>query len=154
VIRSGRAALLAASLLCAVGAEPPACDAAEVTVTSPTGDSVAWSGWVRDHGPLAVVLWASWAPGAERARAGLDELAKAAAERGLEPVLVAVQEPFEEAAGGLDGVRVQWFHDRHGALLKQYRVVSIPVLVVLDADGRVVTRLEATARSLRSWEDP
>jgi hypothetical protein len=154
VIRSVFVASLAVALLWTVAPGPPVCDAAEIIVTSPTGDSVAWSGWVRDHGPLAVVLWASWAPGAERARAGLDELAKAAAERGLEPVLVAVQEPFEEAAGGLDGVRVQWFHDRHGALLKQYRVVSIPVLVVLDADGRVVTRLEATARSLRSWEDP
>ncbi|HSL18059.1 MAG TPA: redoxin domain-containing protein [Methylomirabilota bacterium] len=150
--RSRVVASLAAVLLCTVASGPPACDGAEVTVTSPTGDSVAWSGWVRDHGPLAVVLWASWAPGADRARTALDELAKAAEERGFELVLVAVQEPFDEAAGGLEGVRVQWFHDRHGALLKQYRVVSIPALVVLDAEGRVITRLEATARSLRGWE--
>ena len=150
--RSGLVASLAALVLCAVGAGEPVCDGAEITVTSPSGESVAWSGWVRDHGPLGVVLWASWAPGGDRARTGLDDLAKAAAERGLEPVLVAVQEPFEEAADGLEGVRVGWFHDRHGALLKQYRVVSIPALVVLDADGRVIARLEATAASLRSWE--
>jgi hypothetical protein len=133
-------------------AMPTPGDGAEAVVTSSGGATVVWSEWVNEHGPIAVVLWSSWAPGAETTRGQIDELAAAARQHRLGLVLVSVQEPFEEADRALKGLEVLWFHDRFGRLLKDYRVVAIPALVVVAADGRIAARLDATAASLRDWK--
>jgi len=121
---------------------------AEATLTTHDGRPIAWSDWVDDNAPVAVLLWASWVPNADETLAGIGELTAAAESRGLELVLVVVQEPLEEARDSLKGVNVIWYHDRYGHLLKDYRVVSIPRLLVIAEDGRAIERLEAKPQSL------
>ena len=125
--------------------------AAGSTVTTPDGGSVAWADWLGDNAPIAVLLWASWVPDADSTLADLDRITAAASARGLELVLVVVQEPLNEARESLGNIDVEWLHDRYGHLLKEYRVVSIPRLLVVAEDGRVVERLEVDVESLRAW---
>lgn len=119
--------------------------------TTPEGVPVAWSGWIGDHAPVAVLLWASWVPDADEALADLDRISAAAEARGLDLVVVVVQEPIEEARDAIGGADVEWFHDRYGDLLKEYRVVSIPLLLVFSADGKVTERIAVTSASLKAW---
>jgi hypothetical protein len=144
--------LIAGLVLTAALGAPAAGEAADATVTSPDGATVIWSEWLHEHGPVALVLWSSWAPGADETLLQLDALAEAAGQRRMELVLVAVQEPFEDASRALGGVGIPWFHDRFGRLLKDCRVVAIPALVVVAADGRVAARLDPDAASLRGWK--
>jgi len=125
--------------------------AADLTLTMPDGSPVVWSDWVADQAPVAVLLWASWIPSAEETLADLDQITAAARAKGLNLVIVAVQETLEEAAESLEGIDVGWLHDRYGHLLKDYRVVVIPRLLVFAEDGQVVERLEVSPRSLRTW---
>ncbi len=113
---------------------------------------MGWDDWVENQGQVAVLLWASWAPGAQDVIDRVEELESAAAARNLGLVVVSVQEEVEEARRALDGTNVAWLHDRYGGLLKHYRVVKIPALVVVAGDGGVMTRLEPTAEALRGWE--
>jgi thiol-disulfide isomerase/thioredoxin len=119
--------------------------------TTPEGVPVAWSGWIGDHAPVAVLLWASWVPDADEALADLDRISAAAEARGLDLVVVVVQEPIEEARDAIGGADVEWFHDRYGDLLKEYRVVSIPLLLVFSADGKVTERVAVTSEALQAW---
>jgi len=125
--------------------------AAGTTLTTPDGSPVVWSDWVADQAPVAVLLWASWVPSADETLTDLDQITAAARAHGLDLVIVAVQETLEDAAESLDGVDVGWLHDRYGHLLKDYRVVVIPRLLVFADDGRVVERLEVSPKSLREW---
>ena len=124
---------------------------AGTTLTTPDGSPVVWSDWVADQAPVAVLLWASWVPSAEETLADLDQITAAARANGLNLVIVAVQETLEEAAESLEGVDVGWLHDRYGHLLKDYRVVVIPRLLVFSEDGREFERLEVSPESLRAW---
>lgn len=141
------AALIAVFLLGPVGA----AYAADTTLTTPSGRPVAWADWVRDNAPVAVLLWASWVPDADAALADMDRVRAAVREHGLELMVVVVQEPIKDANKSLDGVSFTWFHDRYGHLLKDYRVVAIPRLLILGEDGRVVARLELDDESLNAW---
>jgi hypothetical protein len=132
----------------AASAEP-----VDVTVVAPNGDLVSWQEWVGENAPTVVVLWASWAPGAADARGGFDEIAEVAEGRGMSFVVVSVQETINEAKKGLAGVGQPWFHDRYGGLLKRYRVVSIPMAVVISRNGEVAARMEPVAAALRMWEN-
>jgi len=124
--------------------------AAGPTVTTPDGRPLEWSGWIDDNAPVAVLLWASWVPGADTTLTDLGGIRTAVRDRGLDLVVVVLQEPIEEAKESLEGVDITWFHDRYGHLLKDYRVVSIPRILVIDEEGRVVERLDATTASVRS----
>jgi hypothetical protein len=147
-----RLRLTAAALTAAVALGLPALvDAAEAAPTTPDGVPVVWSEWVRANGPAAVLIWASWVPEADDALADLDRIAFAARARELEFVVVVVQEPIDEAREAIGGVDVLWFHDRYGGILKEYRVVSIPILLVLSEDGKVTERVPVTRESLRAW---
>jgi len=112
---------------------------------------VDWTGWVEEQGTIAVLFWASWAPGAQDVLAGVSELESAAAARNLGLVVVSVQEKQDDALKGLEGTNVSWLHDRYGSLLKHHRVVRIPALVIIASDGDVLARLDPTAQSLRGW---
>ncbi len=125
--------------------------AAGASPTTPDGVPVAWPDWVSANAPVAVLLWASWVPDADTALADLDRISAAARGRGLDLVVVAVQEPIAEATESIGDADVTWFHDRYGELLKQYRVVSIPVLLVLSNDGKVTERIAVTRASLQAW---
>jgi len=125
--------------------------AAGPTVTTSGGSSVDWADWVEEQGPVAVLLWASWAPGAGDVIAGVGDLETAAAARNLGLVVVSVQEELDEAREDLDGIKVAWLHDRYGGLLKHHRVVTIPVLVIVARNGEVLARLDPTADALRGW---
>lgn len=130
---------------------PSAGWGAEATLTNPDGNPVEWDAWVADNAPVAVLLWASWEPDADGVLADLDRISKAARAKGFDLVVVAVQEPFKEAAESLDGSGVDWLHDRYGRLLKDYRVVTIPRLLVIADDGRVVEQLDVDSQALSAW---
>ena len=53
-----------------------------------------------------------------------------------------------------DGVadrKVAWIHDRHGALLKKYRVINIPSILLVSNRGEALARLEPSAEAVRAW---
>jgi hypothetical protein len=125
---------------------------AEVTVTDPSGTSSRWSDWIEDQGPAAVVLWASWVPNAEATLNEWSAIARVARSKDLSPILVSVQESASETRAFLGDARVPWMNDRYGGLLKQFRVVEIPTMVIVDREGGVVARLDPTANALREWK--
>lgn len=123
--------------------------AADLALTDSAGTAVDWSEWIRANGPAAVLVWASWAPGAEAAIDGLRDLAEAARSQGLKLVVVDVHEELEAARRGLDRTGVPWLHDRHGSILKEYRLIRLPILVAVDADGRAFATINPSADTLR-----
>lgn len=125
--------------------------AAGPAVTAPDGRSVVWADWVGENSPVAVVLWASWVPDAAATLEGFDSIAGAARSHDLDVVLIVVQESFAEARESLGGTDIRWFHDRFGHLLKEYRVVSIPRVLILSEDGTVIENLEAKPDAIRAW---
>jgi thiol-disulfide isomerase/thioredoxin len=135
----------------ALAAAAPA-GASELALIAANGSSVRWSEWVAANGPAAVLVWASWAPGAPAAVDGLPELATEARSQGLKLVVVDVQEELEAARRGLERAGVAWLHDRHGAILKQYRLIQLPILLVVDQDGRELARMAPSAESLQRLE--
>ncbi len=131
-----------------------AASAAEIVLTTPEGERVVWSSWVGERGPLVVLLWASWVPRSAETLDQLDELSRAARQDGLDLVVVAVQEPLEDAEDGLAGLDLVWLHDRYGELLKEYRVVTVPRLVIVDRDGRKQRTLPPDPAALRRGGGP
>jgi thiol-disulfide isomerase/thioredoxin len=125
--------------------------AAESTVTTPEGRPIVWSDWLRDNAPVAVLFWASWVPDAARSLDDLATITAAARAHDLDLVLVVVQEPLDDALEHLSGIEVRWFHDRYGQLLKDNRVVSIPRILVIAEDGRVIEEIEVKPAALRTW---
>ena len=115
-----------------------------------SGAPLVWSEWVAKRGPVAVVVWASWAPGAESVIRRHRELVDASRDVGLELVVLDVQESLEDGRKALAGTGISWIHDRHGALLKHYRVIDVPSILVVGVDGNLKQRLPATAEALRA----
>jgi hypothetical protein len=116
-----------------------------------SGAPIAWSDWVAKRGPVAVLVWASWAPKAESTMDRHAGLTKACDEAGLHLVVLDVQETLEDGRAALDGREIGWLHDRHGALLKKYRIIEVPSLLLVAADGEPLAKLDATPDALRSW---
>jgi len=119
-----------------------------------SGAPIAWTDWVAKRGPVAVLVWASWTPTAEATVDGHPVLAAACADAGLHLVVLDVQETLEDGRAALGGRDIGWLHDRHGSLLKQYRVIEIPSLVLVAADGEALARLEPTPEAVRNWRSP
>ncbi len=111
-----------------------------------------WEAWVSRHGPVALVVWASWLPSAKATLAALGPLRAACRKRGLFLAVADVSETLEQASVALAGVKVAWVHDRHESILKHYRLVRIPRLLILDRKNRVVARLDVSAAALEAWE--
>jgi hypothetical protein len=65
--------------------------------------------------------------------------------------VIAVQESFEASQKSLEGSGTTWFHDRHGLILKEYRVIELPALLVVDTEGTVIARLEPNQEALQTW---
>jgi hypothetical protein len=143
--------VLALTMLAVATAVVLPARAADVVVVDEGGISVAWVPWLEENAPAAVICWASWAPGATDVVKELDAMKGLAEARGLELVLVSVQETADEARAGLSEISVRWLHDRYGRVLKYHRVIMIPGLVIVDADGEVIGRMEASAEALRGW---
>jgi len=137
--------IVTAVLVCA-----PLAAADLPVVDGVSGAPLVWSEWVAKRGPVAVVVWASWAPGAESVIARYRELADASRDIGLELVVLDVQESLEDGRKALAGTEISWIHDRHGALLKHYRVIDVPSILVVGADGNLKQRLPAKAEALRA----
>lgn len=116
-----------------------------------SGAPIAWSDWVAKRGPVAVLVWASWAPGSEPTIDAHGALGKACSQAGLHLVVLDVQETLEDGRDALSGREISWLHDRHGALLKQYRVIKVPSLLLVAADGSALARLDATPEAVRGW---
>ncbi len=127
----------------AAAADPPLVDGV-------SGAPLVWSDWVAKRGPVAVLVWASWAPDAESVVGDYQAIARAGREAGLHMVLLDVQETLEDGRKALRGSSVNWIHDRHGALLKLYKVITVPSVIVVAADGTLLQRLDATPAALGS----
>lgn len=123
-------------------------------LSRPEGGTVTWRDWLDQRGRSAVVLWASWTPGADAAVAELEALEQACRETGVALVVVAVQEPIGDSRAVLAPKAVTWLHDRHGAILKHYRLIRIPTLVVVGADGALERELPVSAAQLRRVPAP
>lgn len=119
-----------------------------------SGAPIAWTDWVAKRGPVAVLVWASWAPTAEATMDGHAGLSKACADAGLHLVVLDVQESLEDGRSALGGREVGWLHDRHGALLKKYRVIEVPSLLLVDPEGEQLAKLDATPEAVRVWSNP
>jgi hypothetical protein len=78
-------------------------------------------------------------------------LATAWAEAGLHLVVLDVQETLEDGRAALDRREIGWLHDRHGALLKKYRVIEVPSLLLVAADGESLAKLDATPEAVLGW---
>ncbi len=128
--------------------------AAEPALRDGNGVPVMWTDWLAGRAPVAVVVYASWAPRAEAVLVGLGDLDAAARARGLRLVLLAVQEPFEDSRVALESVGFEWIHDRHGVLLKRYRVLRVPSVLVVGTDGELVASLDVDPEQLRSVARP
>lgn len=139
---AGTALLMAAA---AWGVEP-------VVVLAPDGTAIRWEVFLEERGPVAVLLWSSWTPGASTTLEALPAIDRACSRRGLSLVIVDVQEPLQDARRAL-GEGEGWLHDRHGALLKLYRVIELPRLVIVAADGTLQARLDPTADAVTSWKE-
>jgi len=81
-------------------------------------------------------------------------LSKACADAGLHLVVLDVQESLEDGRSALGGREVGWLHDRHGALLKKYRVIEVPSLLLVTAEGEQLAKLDATPEAVRVWSNP
>jgi hypothetical protein len=131
----------------------PAVAQSSIVVKGSDGKSVQWDEWIGGRGPTAVLLFSSWAPGSDATLSDLAAMERASTDRGWAFVVVVVQEPFEAAQTALGGRHdVPWFHDRHGTILKEYRVINVPALLIVNADGTVADRIEATPRALTTWQ--
>lgn len=119
-----------------------------------SGAPVAWSDWLSRRGPVAILVWASWTPGAAAALSGYRGLEQACQEKGLHLILLDVQETLEDGRKALVNHHEGWLHDRHGMLLKQYRVISVPALLLVAADGQVLAKINATPEAVRAWGGP
>ena len=126
----------------AAAADPPLVDGV-------SGAPLVWSDWVAKRGPVAVLVWASWAPEAQTVVGNYQAYARATRDSGWHLVLLDVQESLADGRKALAGTGINWIHDRHGGLLKLYRVISVPSVVVISADGQVLQRLKATPEALR-----
>jgi len=138
----GLTVLVAVIAVVATAADPPLVDGV-------SGAPLVWSDWVAKRGPVAVLVWASWAPDAQSVVGNYQAIARAGREAGLHMVLLDVQETLEDGRSALRGSSVNWIHDRHGALLKQYKVITVPSVIVVAADGTLQQRLEATPAALK-----
>ncbi len=138
--------LLVLTVSFASAADPPLADGV-------SGAPVIWSDYVAKRGPLAVLVWASWAPDSDTVLNGHTDIAAASRAAGLNLVVLDVQETLEDGRSALAEREVPWLHDRHGALLKQYRVITIPSLLLVSSDGEALARLEPTAAAVRSWSN-
>jgi hypothetical protein len=130
---------------------PTAVAAADLHLSAADRTPVRWQEWLAERGTCAVLMWASWAPGTEIDPAVVESYTRAAESVGLTLVLVAVQESFEDAHRALSGTQMTWLHDRHGTILKEYRVIEIPYLIIVDGEGTLLARLEPTPEALTGW---
>lgn len=141
------ALILLASLSSATAADPPLVDGV-------SGAPVVWSDWISKRGPVAVLVWASWAPNSETTMDRYQEIAAACRDSGLHLIVLDVQESLEDGRTALASRKVSWLHDRYGGLLKQYRVIVVPSLLLVAADGAPLAKLEASAGAIRGWSGP
>lgn len=131
-----------AILVALLGLSTGAASAADLHLSTPERSPVRWSEWLAEHGPCAVLVWASWAPGAGDSLRAARELDGIAASRDLDLVIVAVQEEFDAAGQSLAGGVTPWLHDRHGGILKEYRLIAVPSLIVVDRQGQLLARAD------------
>jgi hypothetical protein len=124
--------------------------AQEIELTAANGTPVQWSSWVVDNGPAAILFWASWTPDADQVLSRLGAFERTARGQQLGFVVISVQEEYDAARAALDE-NGTWLHDRHGRLLRQLRVLEVPSLVVIAADGQVLSRLEPSPDALGRW---
>jgi peroxiredoxin len=122
------------------GAQPGSHAAPDFTLQDLDGKTVKLS----DNKGKVVLLefWATWCPPCRAAVPGLEQLHKAYKDRGLMVLAVSMDQ------GGWDEVK-SFVAENHitytvlkgtEAVMEQYKVRSIPMTLILDREGRIVSR--------------
>ncbi len=142
---------ITAFLLLILAVAFPASPADSPLTDGVSGAPIQWDDWVAKRGPVVVLVWASWAPGAKQAVADYSEMKKVAQGQGLHLVLLDVQESLEDGRAALGSTGIAWLHDIHGAMLKKYRVIRVPSLLFVAADGEELAKTDASAAALAGW---
>jgi hypothetical protein len=103
------------------------------------------------RGPVVLVLWNSWLPGADEFAARLPAVEDAAAKNGWQEVVALFQDE-PSALGRLPRARVSRLEviDRRGELIRRFEVTRAPAVVLLDKDGTVRARCGPDEESIRS----
>jgi len=97
------------------------------------------------RGSFAVVdFWASWCGPCRKSFPALDKLAATYGPRGLKVVGISLDEDGEAMARFLESVPVGFpiARDASGALARRYQIASMPTMLILDREGKVVARFE------------
>jgi thioredoxin-like negative regulator of GroEL len=92
------------------------------------------------HRPAVVALWATWCDACLREQGALERLSRAAAPRGGVVVGISVGESSESVRASLARRPASYLElvDEPFAVADAVHVRSLPAVMVLDADGRVV----------------
>jgi len=125
--------------------------AADLHMLQADRSPIRWQEWLDANGRSAVLVWSSWAPEGREALREVGPIQDAARKLGLGFVIVDVQEVFEDAEEALGRVGVPWLHDRHGSILKKYRLIKVPILLVVDREAGVEGRFDPSPEALASW---
>lgn len=111
------------------------------------------------EGPVVLVFWNSWLPDAAEFGPQIVAAGRAAQAAGVKCVVIVFQDEPEAARGLPDGggpllVAI----DRRGELLRRFKVTRAPAVLVIGADGAVLSRggpgAEGVSTALRALEKP
>lgn len=150
--RSARLAFLVVGFLLIVSVlQAQSLEALHVSVAE--GRSESFDSWLGANGPAVLMVWATWAPRADTALERLARIRRACEERDIALVLVDVQEPYEVGREALRQYGLPWIHDRHGQLLKHFRIIKIPRLLLVGAGGELISQADVSEDAVRSWEE-
>jgi hypothetical protein len=138
------------AVLMAASAGVPAAES-DLHFATSDGTPVRWQEWLDANAPAAVLVLASWVPEGGQTVDSAASIAATARAEGLSFVAVSVQEPFDDAKEMFQTSGVVWLHDRHGSILKEYRIIKLPRLVIVGQTGEVLAQLQPTKEALQSW---
>ena len=111
--------------------------APEVSLTAADGKKVALSSYRGK--PLLIDFWATWCGPCLLSMPGLERIYADVKDKGLTVVTVDQDDTPESATGYLARHHDAWanFHDAQGAIRKTFKGEGIPLVVLIDAQGKI-----------------
>jgi thioredoxin-like negative regulator of GroEL len=103
------------------------------------------------RGPVVLVFWNSWLPGADAFATLIPEVERAATASGRTGVVVLFQDDATAAAAVARRTpSLTWVVDRHGQLLRRFQITRAPSVVAVDRGGDVRQRAGPAATEVRA----
>lgn len=105
-----------------------------------TGDSVSMEEIARNHKYTLIDFWASWCGPCRREIPNLRKIYDQHKDNGFNILSVSIDQEDDAWRKALDEEKLPWINcrDTEGDIAKAYGVRSIPMLVVVDSEGRLV----------------